>query len=238
MQSIVLQQVRYADNKSIVHVYSADRGMVAFMVSRGSSQRSRRFAPLFSPLSIVDIIYEHKNRRDVQIPKEVQALLQASAPTQSPVANAVAGFLLEWYAKLLHPDNEGDEEIFSLISESIRQLDRLDDQGVASLHLHSMAQLLRPLGISPDLDHYQAPSRLLCDEGSFAPLSGLISDSYKNEAEATDIIVRLLKQPLSQPLALNRRIRSISLDLLLRYYQYHVPHIGPLKSLSVLQQLF
>lgn len=234
-EGIVLQSVKYSDRNAIVLVYTRDRGSVSFLAPRVAGKRGARFRPMFFPLSLVEIVYQHRPTKSIQNLKEVTSLLTPSATSTSFVANSIALFLTEFLQRLLRQDHEGNIALFDKVVSAIQLLERLPDREISALHLHLLSQLLEDLGIMPDLATYQPGSILFSSEGIFTmPIKGLHT---ANDVTAATALHAFLTHPLQTPLATTRLQRQVTLPLLLQFYEHHYPGVSSLKSLEVLQSL-
>ncbi|MDO4789817.1 MAG: recombination protein O N-terminal domain-containing protein [Porphyromonas sp.] len=234
-RAISLTAVKYSDTKSIVHLFTESLGTVSFQIPRVMGKRCSSFRPLYVPLSVVEIVYDHKPLRQIHHIGEIQSLLIPSAPSRSLVANGVAMFLTEFLHRLLAPiQDDGHSDLFLTIASAVEVLDREPDAVLASLHLHLMVKLLDDLGIAPDHTGYEPGYVLQKDEGCYAPSYS----SYEPERNSSRLLYEMQIRPIPFAFAMNREERSRLLDMLLSFYDLHFHGVGELKSLSVLKETF
>lgn len=234
-RAISLTTVKYSDTKSIAHLFTENLGSVSFQIPRVAGKKGSGFRPLYVPLSVVELVYDHKPLRQIHLVGELQPLLIPSAPSRSLVANGVAIFLTEFLHRLLAP-MQGEEQgaLFRTILSAVEALDKEPDAVLASLHLHLMVRLLDDFGIAPDHTGYRPGYLLHREEGCYVS-SFSASEPERNTSR---LLHELQQHPLPSAFAMTREDRGRLLDLLLSYYDIHLHSIGDLKSLPVLKETF
>ncbi|MEO0473939.1 MAG: DNA repair protein RecO, partial [Bacteroidota bacterium] len=65
-EGIVLRSLKHQDSNVIVTLYTADYGIRSFIIKAYRTSRSRSRHSYFQPLSIVDIVFLHKENRSLQ----------------------------------------------------------------------------------------------------------------------------------------------------------------------------
>ena len=154
-----------------------------------------------------------------------------------PLKGAIALFVSELLTRVLL-EQEVNKGLFDYLRQSIVTLDRCS-KGIANFHLVFLMQLAVYLGIFPNLSRYEEGIAFHLQEAEFLPLP-LTPNAYHlhpDEARALHELARMNYQNMGL-FAMNRLQRNRCLALMLEYYQLHLPGMGTLKSVEVLQQLF
>jgi DNA repair protein RecO (recombination protein O) len=118
--------------------------------------------------------------------------------------------------------------------------------GYANFHLTFLMRMSRFLGFYPNLSLTPIPSQngeegtIYFDlrEGRFCSLAPTHSDFLQpDEARLIHLLMRM-DFPTMHLFQLSRHERNRITEVLLQYYQLHIPQFPALKSLSVLQELW
>lgn len=151
MEAIILGLIRHSDKASILRTYTRTHGRVNFIVY-GSR---KRYAALYTPLSIVEII-SSGNQTSIQSPsmpavKEASLSYIPQSITQDVVRQSVCLFIAEILGSILvHP--MADDDMFNFILSTIKDLDCSDD--VANVHLRFLRNLCLHLGVAIDEEEH------------------------------------------------------------------------------------
>lgn len=141
--AIVLNSVRFGDDKMIVYLFTREKGTVPFVVHGVHSRRNKNFA-LFSPLSILDIEYEWRENKELQLLKGCQFAYHYSTLPYDPEKSMQAMFLAEFLRYALHHESEGGD-LFDFLESALTGLDDTDGE-VCNFYLMVMAEVARLLG--------------------------------------------------------------------------------------------
>lgn len=236
-EGIVLRAIKCANGTTILDIYSSSMGRAQF--SSGRRERSCRGGTgvLCMPLSVVSMEYEYRPKDSIQRLKEWKLDYAPAELPFHPLKGAIALFVAELLTRVLH-EQEANRGLYDYLRQSIVTLDRCS-KGIANYHLVFMMQLACYLGIFPNLTHYEEGIGFHLQEAEFLPLP-LTPNAYHlhpDEAKALHELVRMNYQNMGL-FAMNRLQRNRCLSLMLEYYQLHLPGMGSLKSVEVLQQLF
>lgn len=132
-QAIVLSVVRHNDKSSILHAYTRACGRVSFILY------GHKFRP--SPLSLVELTYDHVPTRDIQTIKSI-ALSNTPAlsdPSRQCVSIFVAEILLSVFS---HPME--DEAMYDFLTATVQDINTCPDP--ENSHLRFLVGLSSYLG--------------------------------------------------------------------------------------------
>lgn len=234
-QAIVLHKVRYSDKDSIVYLYSADFGRIAYLMA--NQKKKGLLSPsLFQSLSLIEYEAEHKESRSLQRIKEARCLYVLNGILQQPVKNAISLFLAEVLYRILH-ESERDIELFDFLRQSIEILD-LCEKGTANFHLVFLIKLTRLLGFYPNLEEGRPNDYFDLQAGRFCSSM----PSHNAWLKPTDALAftKLLRMDFHN-LGVFRFERKERMDILrqmLDYYRIHLGEFPDIKSLEILHELF
>ena len=235
-EGVVLRSIKYNDNLMITDIYTRQQGRRAFLLPVTHSKKARVRSVLFQPLSMVAFTAPQRGaKRLVRIADAQPYLLYSSIP-YDVVKSSIALYLAEVLTYALR-EEEQDEALFTFIERAFVWFDSVTE-GYADFHLVFMAQLLRFIGIAPNLDNVTANSY-------FDLQAGLLVREHPLHPHfllpaATQKFVRLFNSDFLsvRTLALNGELRGQFLAVLEEYYRLHIPDFPALRSGEVLRELF
>ena len=189
----------------------------------------------YSPLANITFTSSVKKGRLSHISSAQPSSMYSSIP-YNVVKSSIALFLAELLTYSLR-DEDGDEATYNFLLTSLALFDNLES-GYADFHLVFMVQLLRYLGIYPNLEGYTARSYVDLLHGCVVNEHPLHPD-FLMPAEAVPF-VNLLRTGYDSMhmLSLNRELRGTYLAILTTYYRLHIPDFPHLRSMDVLRELF
>jgi DNA repair protein RecO (recombination protein O) len=233
---IVLNNVKYNDKYSIVHVYTELSGRVAYILPRGKTKSSRLSSNLFWPLNNLELEVDHQPSREIHRIREARNLCPYQSIHQNMAKTSIALFLSDFLSKTLKDSNDS-HLIYQFIADSMQVLE-ISERGVANFHLVFMLHLVRFLGFYPNIEDYHPGDYFDLMAGEFAPSAPLHRHFIsKEESFALSRLSRINYGNMHR-FAFGREDRTAIIHHILEYYRLHVQNFTELKSLDVLHELF
>ena len=235
-RAIILHTTKYSDNATIVHTYTEEFGRISYIVNGRKGKKGGVAVALTQPLSIVELLVEHQEKRHLQRIKESRlAPLQPVAPLDMH-KNALGFFIAEILYRVLK-ESVQDKPLFQFLQQSICSL-YIINKGVANFHLLFLLQLTRFMGIYPNLNncaqarYFDLVNGIFCNS---APTHSHVVQS--NLCSYLETMLQLDYETMHQ-LRLNRGERNALLEVLIEYYRLQSQEHFTLKSPDVLKTLF
>lgn len=233
---IVLRTKRYSDTLMIADIYTRSHGRLSFLVPVSRSRNSKVRSVLFQPLSMLSFMASYKRGKPLSRINDVQPYSMYSTIPYDAVKSSIALFLAELLTFSLR-EEEGDEGLFNFLDRSFSLLDNLET-GYADFHIVFMSQLLRYLGVYPNLEGNTSCSYLDLAQGSVVHVHPLHTNFLLPQDAQPFISVLQTGYESMHTLSLNRGLRGKYLAILLLYYRLHIPDFPQLRSLDVLREIF
>lgn len=212
-KGIVLETFKYRDNQSIVHILTEEFGKVSYLVYAPQSKRASIRQSNMQVLSILDMEVEHLPHRDLQRIKEARLSCINHGILSDPIKMSISFFIAEITDKCIY-SSEKDTILFGFIKSCINELDSSSKNALFALKF--LIDLSRYLGF------YPADK----EENEFINI-GL----YKSQQA---LLIRLLNKEEQFSHTERRQL----MDSLLKYYKHHIPNMGNLNTIFVLESLF
>lgn len=235
-KAIVLNSVRYGDNKVFVNVFSDEYGMVTVSYSLSLRNRKSSMSNYMQPLNIIEIEMDY--RSTTQIHKLRGARMYY--PTTSIHADAYKISISIFLAEVLRyalANEQKNPFLFQFIEQSIEWLDTATCN-FANFHIVFLTRLTSLLGFRPNIETFVPGYRFDLREGGF--ISNILNKEYLLSAEDSKLIPVLMRLNYNtmRLLRINRKERNSCTETLLLYYKLHTPNFPEIRSLDVMKQLF
>lgn len=234
--AIVLRTLKYSDSLMVVDAYTQQCGRHSFLAPVSRSKRSKVRSVLFQPLSMLSFAASYKKGRQLSRINDVQPYAMYSSILFNIVKSSIALFIAEMLTYSLR-EEESDEALFDFLNRSFVLFDNLES-GYADFHIVFLSQLLRYIGIYPNLENYTPGAYVDLMQGGIADEQPL--HPHFVMPEEASLFVQLLSVGYEDmhSLVLNRELRGRFLATLIEYYRLHIPDFPKPKSLDVLKELF
>lgn len=235
-RGIVLHSIPYNDKYYIIYMYTEAFGRASYLVSRSRGKKSTVSNALFMPLSILDMEVDHKNKRDLHRIRETKLCFPFTEIFTDPVRNVVALFLAEVILRVVK-ETKPDPRLFDYLYRSIELLE-ISEKGIANFHLVFLLQLLSYMGVFPNIEAYQEGAYFDMQNGVF--LDHIPTHRHYLNREESQVFARLFRISYENMslYTFSRQERVDIINRILEYYRLHLPEVGELKSVSIMQSLF
>lgn len=238
-RGIVLRAVKYGETSLIVTVFTEMFGIQSYMVNgvRTSSKKGSGKANLFQPSSILDMVIYHNELKQLNRIKEFKWAFIYQGILSDVPKNAIALFMIELLLKTLKQP-EPNTDLFNFIEDCFVRLDDSDGMVEANLPLFFMLHLTHFFGFRLD-DNYSSSKKYLdLLEGGFVDEQPHHPHFLENKlAETSSQLLKVMQPGDLENIRINQDIRRQLIGAYEKYYAFHIPDFGTLKSLPVLKEI-
>lgn len=233
-RAIVLRSIKYGEQSLIVDLFTQYSGRLSFVVRIPKSSRGKLKKQLFQPATILDLEFDYRPRLSLQQIKSASIASPLMSVVSNPYKLSIVLFLCEFLVYATK-DEQQNTPLYNFIESGLEWLERANE-GFANFHVIFLSHLTLFLGFCPNLDSYGPYFDLR--GGGFVSSRPLHPD-YLEHGES-DLVASLMRLDYNtmRLFKLNRSQRWRCLEVILKYYQLHLPDFPELKSLDVLRELF
>ncbi len=234
-RGIVFHTTRYSETSAVVKIYTEEFGLMSFLVKGLYNRKSQMRAALFGHLSLLDLIVERREHKSLHYIREVG--LNRSVPDfhESISRNAIVLYINELLYKCIR-EEECNKPLFGFIITALQNLGN-KELSVQAFHLLFMLKLTGFLGFSPRLAKTDAGSFFDMEEGLFLDSEPLHRYYISGRPAAALEQLQTMEYDDLKEFRIPSEVRDELLDRLLDYYRLHIPDMGEMKSIKVLQEL-
>src|SRR6478735_1298217 len=238
-KGIVLRTVKYGDTSIITTVYTELFGIQSYIVKgvRQSSKTSAGKASFFQPAAMLDMEVYHNEQKHLQFIKEYQWAYLYEKVLFDVVRNTVAMFVIELLQHSLKQP-EANPELFYLIEDTLKQLDKGNDTLTGNLPLYFTLHLGSELGFQLHGKYSGQTPILDLKEGMFVgnqPVHPYYLED--NLAKITSELAEIQFYNDLENIQLNRSLRRELLQAYQTYLALHIQDFGEMRSFAILQEI-
>lgn len=235
LHSIVLKTVKYGDNQLIVDVLSRETGRqsVVWRLPKRGKMVGRN---IFQPLTQLEMECEQKGSTSLPLLKDAHITYPYTSLHTDPVKMSVCFFLAEFLCLATRAE-QPDNNLFDFAEQSLQWYD-LASSATANFHLMFLVRLSRFLGFYPDMETWHEGALFDLRAAEFSDTAPLHRDFLRvDESRYVSLIMRMTPSNMHRFL-LSHTERNHAIEVMLRFYELHIPGFRELKSWQVLKEVF
>jgi DNA repair protein RecO (recombination protein O) len=238
-KGVVLRTVHYGDTSVIASVYTELFGLQSYIVKgiRKSTKKSAGKGNYFQPGALLDMNVYHNEMKQLQFIKEFEWSYIYQTVFFDIVKNAVATFIVEMSQHTLKQP-EANPELFYLIEDSLKQLDKGNTILTANLPVYFSLHLASELGFGIQGEYNSTTPVIDLMEGNF--VHQIPDHSYYASQEVAKTISQFLQIQFYNDLEkieINRNTRRQLISTLHQFIALHVQDFGEMRSLAIMQEV-
>jgi len=238
-RGIILRTVKYGETSVITTMYTELFGLQSYIVKgvRQSSKKSQGKAGYFQPGAMLQMEVYHNELKHLQFIKDYQWDYLYEEVFFDVTKNAVAVYIIELLQHALKQP-EANPELFYLITDSLKQLDKGNNLLTANLPLYFILHLATESGFQLQGEYSRLNPVLDLQEGQY--VADIPDHPYYINADLAQVVSRLNSINFYQDLEniqLSRTTRRRLLESLQQYLLLHITDFGEVRSLAVLQEV-
>jgi DNA repair protein RecO (recombination protein O) len=231
-KAIVLSAIKYSDYDLIVKCYT-EQGIRSYLIKRIYKQKKGKITPaFFLPLTQLEITANYNLNRTLYFIIEAKINNAYYSISSNIVKQSIAIFLSEVLSNALREEEE-NEKLFSYLETALIWLDT--HEKTSNFHLLFLMNLTKFLGFYPEKNQ---------DLLYFDLEDGKFTNKIKSNNYITGEKLKSFKLLLGtnfdvlNELNFNKKTRQDLLEILIQYFELHLPGFRKPKSLEVLKTVF
>ncbi len=238
-KGIVLRTVKYGETSVVTTIYTELFGVQTYIVKgvRQGGKKSSGKATYFQPAAILDLVVYHNELKNLQFIRDYNWSFLYQHVLFDVIKNSVAMYIVELLAHSLKQP-EANPELFYLIEDTLKQLDKGTDTFTANLPLYFILHLSNELGFQIQGNYSKATPVLDLSEGVFT--EEIPEHPYYlngDLAKITSDIMNIIFYNDLETIQLNRNIRRQLTGAYQQFMALHIQDFGEIRSLPVLQEV-
>lgn len=233
-KAIVISALKYGDTGLIAKCYTYEEGIKTYLLQgilkkkKGKLNKSQ-----FLPLTILQIQASHNSKGSLNRISEARVLQPYLTLHVDVLKQSLVFFLSEFLSQILAEEEEHNSILFEFLEQTLIWLDHHDE--VANFHLKFLMELTKCLGFYPDESNQERNWYFDLSEGKYTPSQG-VSVIYGEDLLLFNKALGIKFDELNKT-RFSKHQRTTVLDMILRYYQFHMSNFRMPKSLAVLSKV-
>lgn len=235
-QAIILHSLKVGDNQIIVDLFTKSRGRLSFGVHLSKSAKGSMKRQFFQPFMLLGIEFDFRGNVHLQKLRNVWVDTPLLDIPYSPAKLSICFFLSEFLVYSTRYEQE-NASLFTYIYNSIIWFDETR-RPFSNFHIVFMLRFAFFVGLAPNLTIEQDSMVFDLLDGCFVPHVPLHSHYLLTDDSLKLISLFRLSYQTMHLYPMTRAERNRCVEVILLYYQLHIPGFPEMKSLSVLKELF
>ena len=216
-RGIVFRFTKFKETSIIVTIFTEHFGLQSYIVNGVRSKSAKNKIALYQPLTLLSLVVYHRDNANIERIKEVACLHPYQSLTSDIRKSTLGMFLAEVLNKSVKEESHAGQ-VFEFVYDSLVCLDLLAE-GYENFHLIFLTKLARYLGFGV--------------YSTNEVLGGMVTDE-----QTASVLEEILKGEYDSALNITNVQRRAALELLLKFYARHIEHLGEIKSVQVLREVF
>lgn len=220
-QGIVISFIKYRESSIIVKIYTEKFGLQTYIENGVRSATGKNKIALFQPLTLLDLVVYHDNKKDIHRISELKCLRPFDTIPYEIKKTSICIFINEVLSKCLKEQAE-NPALFTFLIDAIQYLDSHNEH-IENYHIYFLLNFCFYLGFSP--------------ESVDDIVDQLLEHGVEVSKDVHYYLSIFIKNDFGASLPLNRTIRSTILESILYFYRIHVEGFEQLRSMAVLHEV-
>lgn len=236
-KGIVLKTTKYGETSVIATIFTELFGVQTYMVNGVRTSGKTAKAHFFQAASILDMQVYHNELKNLQRIKELKWSVVYNHILSDVIKNSVAVYMIEVLQKTLKQP-ETNTDLFQFCEDSFLLLDNADEEITANFPIYFSLHLAPFLGIGLQ-DNYSANRTIFnIEEGLFIHKDQTTA-GYMSAELSYDLsqLLKAIHPSHLREIKLNKNSRREILHGLEKYYSWHIPDFGSMKTLAILSAI-
>lgn len=236
-KAIVLTSLKYGESDLIIKCFT-EEGVKSYLLKRILKSKNNKASltvsiAYFQPLTQLYLTANHNNKGNLNSIQEARISYLYQTISTDIFKQSIVLFLAETLSNSLH-EEEKNPRLFQFIETALIWLDT--HENTANFHLLFLLNLTKYLGFYPETKEKHSLYFNLA-EGYFTSIKSLNHFIYGEKLILFKSLIGINFDVIER-LHLNSKTRKIILNILLDYYELHLPGFKKPKSLNVLEEVF
>lgn len=231
-EAIVLSTRKFGDSSLICTMFTRAYGRRNFLIKGYRSARARKRHSYFQPMSIIEVVYYHKDSRELQMVTESHNRHFWQTLQTDPVKITLGMVVVELF-QLTVKEEEPNDALFDFLGRVLIALDAREDR-LIHIFLYYLVQLSGHLGFMPS-DLVEDTTRPV----HFDLRNGFLENApIPDKGAAAVLAFSRASMERCHEIGVTQADKADLIASMMEYYRVHVEGFKVPSSLAVFQEVF
>jgi len=233
---IVVRAVKYGESSLILEILTEYNGLSSFIVS-GVRKAKKNTSSLYHPMQQLDIVHYPAKGESLARIKEVKLSVHYHNLLSDVPSTALANFLIECVQKVAK-EKDIKSRFYSFLKDSLDYIDA-NPRGIQNFHLYFITTLTELCGYEIENNYSDSLPYFDIRSGRFGSHE-VVFDGYQPTPVGGHLLSTIINEEWDtlQSLTVGKEQRYEYIEMMLLYFQYHVPGFTRPKSIDVFKVVF
>lgn len=233
-KGIVIKLTRFKESSAIVNIFTEKFGVQTYIVNGLFAKRAKNKMAYLQPLNLLNLVVYYKENQNIKRIKEMQWDYMFSNIPFNNTKRCIVLFLNEILVKCIKEETP-NTKLFNYLYRQIELLDRIEIKH-ADYIIFFIIELTAYLGFKPLINKTGKRNCFSLSQGQFVE-NHILNQHQLTALQSEMFYDCLIAVEKKSTLTHSKSQKADLLDLLLKYYQYHIDGFGKLRSRSILKNV-
>lgn len=236
--AIVLKIMNYSESSIIARIFTRDLGYRSYIINGIRRKKQSQKSALYRPMNIIRLIAFDKNPEKLQRIKESTYEVRYEDLPFNVRKSAIGFFCIEILTNCLK-DLVPHQELFDFVSMFYKELDEAE-MPKANYYLFFAVKIYAFMGVSPVNNYSELNNLFNIQKAQFTKEDYRSISEYQSNEKTSFLLSQFLESDWTNfnNISVSRAEAKQLLNVIIKYFKYHIENFKDLKSLSVLETIF
>ncbi|HMT35804.1 MAG TPA: DNA repair protein RecO [Chitinophagaceae bacterium] len=234
-KGIVLRAIKYGETSLVVTIYTALFGLQSYLINGvRTEKKTSTKANMYQPTTQLELIVYHHPNKNLQRIKEAKLLLTKNFHGVDVIRYAIGIYMVELIQKAI-TETEANTALYDFFEDHFMHVLEAPTHQLSNFPILFTLLFAEQLGFGIQQNYSEQTPIFELQNGCFISRNEMVTGYTASEENSLMIFNMMSGQPLSQHIS--GLIRLEILTICIQYLRLHMPHLGELKSVSVLHEI-
>lgn len=233
-KGIVLRLTRFKESSAIVNIFTEKFGVQTYIVNGLFAKRAKNKMAYLQPLNLLNLVVYYKENQKIKRIKEMQWAHMFNQIPFNNTKRCVLLFLNEILVKSIK-EEVANIKLFNFLYNQLELLDSFDEKH-GDFIIFFIIKFSALLGFKPLPNKTEKQHFFSLSQGKFVE-NDILNQHQLTELQSSLFYNCILAVNNKTKLNLTKFEKTEMLDLLIKYYQYHIEGFGQIRSKNILNSV-
>ena len=234
-KGIVLRTVKYGETSLVVTMYTLHFGLQSYLINGvRTEKKTSTKANLYQPTTQLELIVYHHPNKNLQRIKEAKLLLTKNFQGVDVVRYAIGIYMVELIQKAI-TETESNADLYDFFEDHFMHVLEAPTHQLSNFPILFTLSFAEQLGFGIQQNFSEQTPIFALQNGCFIARNDMLGGHTASEDISMIIYHIMNDHAISHNISGSVRLEVLTICI--QYLRLHMPHLGELKSVSVLHAI-